>query len=107
MAKPLIDEGWLSLSEASVKYGQARTSFYLWERRGLLQLRRFPVGRPSVFVNQRELEALLRGRAPARSGQGERDRAALNNEALAKLWDNDADAAYDVLDWRTGKRAKG
>lgn len=106
MAMPLVDKGWLSLREASEKYGQARTSFYLWERKGLLKLRRFPIGRPNVFVDEKELEALLRGRRPKEAERDRRDRTALNTESLKKIWDNDVDVIYDAIDWRTGKRAK-
>lgn len=106
MAKPLSGAGWLTLAEAAKKYGQARTSFYLWERKGLLQLRRFPVGRPSVFVNEQELATLLGGLPPRQPAAAAGDQAALNNEALAKIWDNEIDAVYEQIDWRTGKRGR-
>ena len=106
MAKPLVKAGWLSLQEAAAKYGQARASFYLWEQKGLLHLHRFPVGRPNVFINEQELTILLRGFAPHRSEREQSERAVLNSEALQKIWDNETDAVYDGIDWRTGKRAK-
>src|SRR5579862_8821479 len=104
MANPLIDKGLLSLQEAARKFGQARASFYLWERKGLLHLQRFPVGRPSVFVKEQELVKLLKGQIPRPTKLEVRDRTALNTEALRAIWDNDIDAAYDGIDWRTGRR---
>lgn len=101
MARPIVERGWISLQEASRKYGQARTSFYLWERKGLLHLRRFKVGKPSVFVNEADLGGLLHGQEI-----DARDQASLNTEALRSIWDNSDDAAYDGLNWRSGKRVK-
>lgn len=59
MAKPLVNEGWILLQEASEKYGQARARFYLWERKGLLRLKRFSVVKSNVFVNEEEIITLL------------------------------------------------
>jgi hypothetical protein len=98
MAQPLVDEGWISLQEASRKYRQARASLYLWEKKGLLKLKRFRVGKPSVFVNEKELTSLLHGR-----DNRENDRTSLNTDALKGIWDNEDDARHDSIDWRTGK----
>ncbi len=67
--KLLPAEGFISLAQAMNKFGVGRATLYLWERRGLLTLTRFPVGRPRVFVNEAELTALLRGEAPADNGK--------------------------------------
>ncbi len=48
----------------------------------------------------------LRGESLTQSARDRRDQEALNTEALRKIWDNDVDAIYDAIDWRTGKREK-
>jgi hypothetical protein len=59
-------------------------------------------GTNAQFVSR----ALLRGEAQRQPARDERDRAALNTDALRTIWDNDVDAIYDAMDWRTGKREK-
>ena len=59
--KPLAAKGVISLSEATERFGVPRTTLYQWERRGLLRLERFIVGRPRVFVRPADLIVLVRG----------------------------------------------
>jgi hypothetical protein len=80
--KLLAAEGFLSLAQAMNKFGVGRTTLYFWERRGLLTLKRFPVGRPRVFVNEAELTALLGGQVPVIASHAQPQKATRKSVAL-------------------------
>jgi hypothetical protein len=76
---PLAGKGVISLSEATDTFGVSRATLYEWERRGLLRLERFVVGRPRVFVRSADLSALVRGTS-ANGRRGRRSSVAARSE---------------------------